>query len=434
MRRRLGWLRGAFVQFAIAGAIGTLAISVGGLVASRRAGEAEAMAEVRAQTATIARVVLEPNLSPELLAGDPAALARFDAIVTERVLDGSTVRVKLWDADGRIVYSDEPRLIGEQYELDDEQIESLSSGSVVSEISSLDGPENRFEVDESQMLEVYLPVVAPDGRPLLYESYFSMSTVGASSGRIRAEFVPILVGALLLVHAMNLTLAWLLNLRLGRNQRARERLLNNAIEASDIERRRIAADIHGGVVQDLAGTSSVITAAAESAAAISPDLARDLRSASVSTRRSLQSLRSLLVDMYPPNLRTQGLRAALVDLLVPGSNLGIDCKLSTSGDVDDRFETTALIYRVVQEAVRNVFRHADATSLEVSVIATGSSTIATVTDNGKGFQYAGVSTNSYFGLRLITDLATEAGAAMKVASTPGSGTTIEIEVPVDQTL
>ncbi|MGY9074143.1 MAG: hypothetical protein ACKVHU_14485 [Acidimicrobiales bacterium] len=89
--------------------------------------------------------MLEPNLSGGLLSGDPAAIERLDAVVNSRVLDSSTLRVKLWDAMGLLVYPDKYRLFGERYELDDDKIESLRNNAVVSEVRNLDGPENRFE-------------------------------------------------------------------------------------------------------------------------------------------------------------------------------------------------------------------------------------------------------------------------------------------------
>ena len=416
-------------MFAFAGLIGMLAIGGASLLASRRAGESEAMAEVRSLTQVVAKTVVEPNLSPDLLSGDGRALTRLHAIVDSRVIDDRTIRVKLWDASGRIVYSDEPRLIGEVYDLGDDKNTSLWSGEVVSEISSLEGPENRFENDFGQLLEVYLPIDGPGGDPLLYESYFAQSAVTESASRIRAEFAPIIIAALGLMEAMHLGLAWGLSRRMQRSQHERERLLQRAIDSSDVERRRIAADLHDGVVQDLVGTSFAVTAAAETAERYGSELEGDLRAAAVGTRRSLQSLRSLLVDIYPPNLHDHGLEAALVDLLAPASSLGIETDLSITGNPDAAPEAVTLVYRVAQEAVRNVLRHARAQSLNISVDASSDVVAVTVHDDGRGFSKADLSANGHLGLRLLTDLTADAGARFTVDSTPGVGTTITLEVP-----
>lgn len=421
-------VRNPLVQLSIAGLLGTVAIGVGSFVASQRAGAGEAMNDVRTHTEVIARTVLESNLSPELIAGDQATIDRFDEVVRREVLDGSTLRVKLWDADGRIVYSDERRLIGEVYSLEGDKEESLRSGEVVSEISSLQGPENRFETDLNELLEVYLPIDGPDGEPLLYESYYSMTAVQDATSRIRRQFAPVVVAPLLVTQSMNFLLAWQLNRRLRRARDDRERLLRRVIESSDLERRRIARDLHDGVVQDLAGTLFTIAAAAETASHVSPELAADLRSASVGARRSLQSLRSLLVDIYPANLKSQGLEAALVDLLAPANTLGIRTDLTIAGAVDRSVETSALVYRVVQEAVRNVIRHASAETMHVGITAGDRSTVAVVTDDGRGFDPKQAGPEGHLGLRLLTDLADDTGANLDISSQPGRGTSVRLEV------
>ncbi len=421
-------LRNPLVQLSIAGLLGTVAIGVGSFVASQRAGAGEAMNDVRTHTEVIARTVLESNMSPELIAGDQAAIDRFDEVVRREVLDGSTLRVKLWDADGRIVYSDERRLIGETYRLEGDKEASLRSGEVVSEISALGGPENRFETELNELLEVYLPIAGPDGEPLLYESYYSMTAVQDATSRIRRQFAPVVVAPLLVTQSMNFLLAWQLNRRLRRARDERERLLRRAIESSDLERRRIARDLHDGVVQDLAGTLFTIAAAAETASHVSPELAADLRSASVGARRSLQSLRSLLVDIYPANLKSQGLEAALVDLLAPANTLGIRTDLTIAGAVDRSVETSALVYRVVQEAVRNVIRHASAETMHVGITAGDRSTVAVVTDDGKGFDPEQAGPEGHLGLRLLTDLADDTGANLDISSQPGRGTSVRLEV------
>ena len=140
-------------------------------------------------------------------------------------------------------------------------------------------------------------------------------------------------------------------------------------------------------------------------------------------------MRSLLVDIYPPNLKSQGLEAALVDLLAPAPAMGIRTDLVVTGDVDRSLETTALVYRVIQEAARNVFRHAEAGTVAVSVSADDESTVATVVDDGRGFNASNGSPAGHLGLRLLTDLVDDAGAHLLVESTPGEGTSIRLEVP-----
>ena len=64
---------------------------------------------------------MQPALSDGVITGDPEALATLDSAVRDHVLGGSIVRVKIWTPDGRIVYSDEPRLVGERFDLGEDE-------------------------------------------------------------------------------------------------------------------------------------------------------------------------------------------------------------------------------------------------------------------------------------------------------------------------
>lgn len=422
-----------FRLFVLAGVVSTAVIGGAGLWASQRSGQAEAIEQVRQSTLVVAKTVVEPNLSSELLAGDPSALADLDALITGRVLDGTTLRVKLWSDDGLIVYSDEPALIGERYELSADHRESMLSGEAFAEISDLGGPENRFEAAVAdEMLEVYFPLTSPSGESVLYESYFDIAGVDASADRIRSELAPIILGALLVSLLAHSAYAAVMTRRLRRDEQGREQLLRRAIEASDLERRRIADDLDAGVVRNLIDASIAVSHAADKAKENAHDLAGELRAANASTQRSVHALRALLVDVYPPNLHKQGLESALHDLLAPGAALGIATEVSFSTELVSP-EKTALVFRVIQETVRNVFRHSQATELRIDfedrVEGEETWTVATIRDNGTGLYATDPAGDAHLGLRLLSDLTREAGARFAVDSRPGSGTTIRVEVP-----
>ncbi len=193
-----------------------------------------------------------------------------------RVVVDPVVRVKLWTPDGRIVYSDEHRLIGSRYSLSAEDRASFSSKEVDAEISDLGRPENRFEKRFHKLLEVYFPVHTPSGKPLLFESYIRYSSVSATGRRIWLPFLLTLIVALAVLWIVQIPLAARLERRLRARQREREELLVRAIEASDVERRRIAADLHDGAVQDLAGISYSLDVAANQAETTPRTELRDL--------------------------------------------------------------------------------------------------------------------------------------------------------------
>jgi two-component system, NarL family, sensor kinase len=243
--------RRALSRFALASLIVAVALGVAGAVVSRRAAQTAAIDDARTVTEVLAHSVIGPNLSDALVRGDPAAIRRMDQAVVGKVTTGSLVRVKLWTPEGKIVYSDEHRLIGASYPLAMDERDVLRNRTVAVELSDLEAPENRFERDQGSLLEVYLPVWTPGGRTLLFETYSRYSSVTANAGAMWRQFVPITVGALLLLQVLQVPLAWSTARRLDSSLRERERLLRRAVEATDAERRRIARDLHDGVVQDL---------------------------------------------------------------------------------------------------------------------------------------------------------------------------------------
>ena len=199
--------RQALTRFAVASLVVAAAVGVAGAVVSRRAAQTAATDDARTVTEVLAHSVIIPNLTDGLVDGDPATIARMDEAVVGKVTAGSLVRVKLWTPEGRIVYSDEHRLIGASYPLAMDEQQVLRDNSVEAELSDLSAPENRFERDQGRLLEVYLPVPTPGGDTLLFETYSRYSSVTANAGAMWRQFLPITLGALLLLQLFQLPLA-----------------------------------------------------------------------------------------------------------------------------------------------------------------------------------------------------------------------------------
>src|SRR3954465_6833886 len=125
----------------LAGA-GVLAVSVIGLGGGLQWRQAAIQPELRnaEHDAQLAGDVIAPLLTDAVVDGDPAALRRLDRAVRNHLLHEPTRRVKVWSPDGRIVYSDEHRLIGRRFELDAEDRALMKSGGAASELSDLSQP------------------------------------------------------------------------------------------------------------------------------------------------------------------------------------------------------------------------------------------------------------------------------------------------------
>jgi two-component system, NarL family, sensor kinase len=402
------------------------------LTASRRVGEREAITDARTTTLIKAQGLVEPVVTDSLANGDPAAVAAVAGVVERQVIDGSLVRVKIWAGSGKIVYSNDHRLEGATYPLAADELEALRGGLITADISDLTKPENLDERRFGKLLEVYLPIRSPNGQRLLFEAYYRYDAVSASGRLIWRSFAPVSLGALLVLELLQIPLAWSLAARLRQRQREREALLQRTLDASDVERRRIASDLHDGVVQDLVGVAFNLAGAARDSG-IPAASAEALEGAATSVRSSITALRSTLVDIYPPDLDDNGILQALGDLAADASTNGRAVSVDASRLPDHLpGPVAALLYRATREALRNVTLHAGACEATVRAGVDGASVWVEITDNGSGFDpdiLQARLAEGHLGLKGLEGVVRDAGGDFVVDSGPGRGTTVRVEVP-----
>ena len=408
---------------AAAGAV-LLAVGIGGSLAARRLAEAEAVHDAAVIADVLAETGIQPYVNDGLVRSDPAAVAALHGFVTDHVLDDQIVRVKLWTPDGRVVYADEPHLIGSTFALEDEQLDVLAHPATRAEVSDLSKPENRFE-DGDRMLEVYRPVWTPSGDELLFEIYLSYEPVRAQAVHLWRGFSGIAASSLLLIAVLIGPVVAHLWRRLREGHRLREQWLQRAVDASSLERRRIAGTLHDGPVQELAGAALSLSAAAARLTDGDGQPSRALELGARQVRATIGSLRTLLVDIYPPTLADAGLHAALADLgesLVSRDvQLSVEVHPHAVAVLDD--SASKLIYRTAQECLRNSATHAAPCLATVQVRLDGATglIVMEVGDDGPGFDYRAVTANrapGHVGLSVLADLAADAGAGLAVRSTP----------------
>lgn len=426
-------VRGAVARFMIGGLAAVALLAVGGFLVVRSLSEREAVDDARRLATLAGRGVVEPALTDAALAGRPEALADLDLVVQERVLGDDVVRVKIWTPDGRIAYSDEPRLIGRRYALGEDERAALRTGETEAEVSDLSRPENAFEREQGSLLEVYLPIRTAGGSLALFEAYRRQSAVDANGREILTAFLPVVGGALLLLWLVQVPLAWSMARKLGQGLRERQRLLETALEASALERRRVAADLHDGPLQDLAGLSFALAAAAERAPeGTDPATVAALRAGADAAREGSRRLRAAVVEINPRRLREEGLHDALLDLAAPLRDQGIDVVIDVPRGLALPAAGEELLYRAAAEALRNAAAHAAPSSVRVEAGVAGGRALLRVADDGRGFDAATRErrrAEGHLGLDLVEDLAAHMGGRARVRSAPGEGTVLELEVP-----
>jgi signal transduction histidine kinase len=423
----------ALLQFTAGGIVALVVLVLVGVNALQAVGERQAI-HLTAEFATAtANVTVMPRLSSSLLDGDPAALARLDTAVRRQLLSPKLKRVKLWDRTGRIVYSDEPRYIGQRYRLTPEEQRALRTGQVSGELNDLSGPESVWDrwPGVQQVVQVCTRVRTPDGTPLLLQLLVQDDDLGSVARQAaRAEF-PAFIAALVALQVLQLPLALRLVRRLRQGQHERDVLHRHALEARDHERIRIARDLHDGVVQQLAGVSYSLSSVGVGTSDVPPDVLSVVRSAAVTTRDSAMELRTLIAELTPPTVYEVGLAPALEDLVASISDAG---SVQADLDVKQGFragpEVSAALFRAAQEGLRNVVAHSGARHAHVVLERSGKLVRVVVRDDGRGLpEPSGNGSGRHFGLRLLAETARKLGGRMDVTSGPTGGTTFVFELP-----
>lgn len=433
-RRRPITVRSAVAAFVAADLAAMLVVAVVVAVLVGRRATAGAVREARDLTVAEGRAAVWPLLTDDVVRGDPAAVAALDRVVRAQVLSDRLVRVKVWSADGTVVYSDEPRLIGQHFGLGADEREALASGQPLAGVSDLEEPENVYERPFIKLLQVYDGVHTPGGRPVLFEAYIRFSSVSAQSHRDFVSLLPALVAGLVLLFLAQVPLAWRMARRIEAGQVEEQRLLHRALSSAEVERRHIASDLHDGPVQALAGTALSLSAAADQAdQAGLTEVAANVSVAAGELRQGIRDLRTLIVAIAPPRLHDEGLAAALDDLISPLRAQGVDAVLSVPPDLRLPREAEALAYRTAQEAIRNIARHApSARRVTVSVTRRGERVCVEISDDGPGFTPGTLDARQgegHVGLHLLGELAHDAGGHLDVRSDTSNGTHLSLELP-----
>ncbi|MEZ5185724.1 MAG: sensor histidine kinase [Candidatus Nanopelagicales bacterium] len=415
-------VRREVLRFAIPGAIGMVLLALASLAISAAVAREQSVSDTRTTAEWLARTVVEPRIDKGLQAGKPARIAELDAAFSASVRDSDVRAVRLWNEDGVIIYANDPRLIGEHF-----PAPAATTDGPEETITDPSRPENRYLDPDVDWVQVSLPVVGGDGSHYLFQVSKSQDTLSQDARSVWTAFAPLLAGSMVLLATLLGLLGVRMAKRISDELRTREELLQSAMDASELERRRIAADLHDGTVQKLAGLSFGLAGmAARADAAGDHDSATLLSDAAQASRASVRDLRTLLVDIYPPNLETSGLApaiAALLDGLEPG--IVVDSDLSELPDLDPGART--VLYRVAREAIANVSKHAGASHVVVRLTEAVDTVVLSVEDDGHGFD-PDVERPGHLGLRLVDDLVTSIGGRLTVDSAPGAGTRVTVSV------
>jgi PAS domain S-box-containing protein len=216
---------------------------------------------------------------------------------------------------------------------------------------------------------------------------------------------------------------------LERHLAERRALLAHLVDAGEEERKRIAMDIHDDSIQAITAAGmrlQILRRRLED-----PEQLKLLDELEETIQLAISRLRHLLFELRPPVLDNEGLSAALGTYLEEVDDPSTDYRLDDQLTVQPSPESRTILYRIVQEALTNVRKHAKAGRATVALQEVEEGFLARVSDDGVGFLAVDEEpVPGHLGLAAMRERAELAGGWLTIEAAPGEGTTLEVWIPV----
>jgi PAS domain S-box-containing protein len=206
--------------------------------------------------------------------------------------------------------------------------------------------------------------------------------------------------------------------------------LSSVIDGQEIERERLSRELHDGLGQELIAIKLKLESTVEHADEKTQKIIGDLRN---EFNRTIDEIRRMSNDLMPSGLQEFGLANAIRKLC---NNISDNSDITTTVEVDNFPENpdnkiTMYLYRIVQEAINNSVKHAEASEICVKLSADAQFVCLTVHDNGKGFNFDNDHNFSGNGLYNMRERVNMLKGKIKINTAPGKGTEIDIQIPIN---
>jgi signal transduction histidine kinase len=207
------------------------------------------------------------------------------------------------------------------------------------------------------------------------------------------------------------------------------------IATQDTERRRVSNELHDGIGQNLIVINNRLNRLVN--ADLSPKLAEQLNLASKVTQQTIHDLRRLSHHLHPHQLDRLGLGIAIESVAnetLSDAGIILNCQIDAINHLVNK-DQALHIYRIVQEAVKNIIRHAEADTVTISLIHDNNAIALSISDNGKGIDLIWLKRRDFsqaFGLSSIQERVQLLTGTFNIFNANPSGLTLEISVPVIQ--
>lgn len=422
------------------------------------------------RTAETAAVYVDTAIAPHLQElSDHTEISatqtqQLDNLLHETPLGEQIFAFKVWDRDGRVLYANNPALVGQIFPIKPELAEALG-GQVAAEISALDAAENVAERARGKpLLEIYSPVRRAGSNDLIAVAEFYQSVdelqsdVGAAVqqtwlivGLITIVMYLLLVG---FVRGASGTISrqqtelsaqvQRLQQVLHKNAELDERVRRAAAQTTAVNERvlrRISAELHDGPAQDL-GLAQLklddVMARSEAKPSNGEECQdqTDLVAVKQSLHHALREIRAISSGMGVPqlnNLAPAEIVARVVRTHERRTNTHVDVQMDALPD-QASLPIKITLYRVIQEALTNAFRHAGGVGQHVHVSAQNKVLTIHVSDQGPGVNGQAQSDDAkHLGIVGMRDRVESLGGAFQITGSPGQGTHVLAHLPLAET-
>jgi len=213
-------------------------------------------------------------------------------------------------------------------------------------------------------------------------------------------------------------------------------LSQQLMKAQEDERQRLSRDLHDLVAQDLSALKIGLDTFFDDQRVVYPDQRQKVVELSEIVRWTIMNIRNMAYSLRPPNLDQLGFAKTVLNCceeFYSSTKIKVDFSVAGMHGLEFDSDTEIILYRLIQEGLNNVKKHADATHATIRLLGSFPDLIIRIEDNGKGFDVEGRLASAVnekrLGLRSMEERVTLLGGKMKIESRPMRGTKIFIEVP-----
>jgi signal transduction histidine kinase len=389
---------------------------------------------------------------------DSETHAELDKLFIEGPLHREVLRFKLWDASGRIDYSNDHEQIGLRFPVTGRLAAALA-GTVQTQISNLQEFDNQPEQARwMQMLEIYVPIrSATTGKVFaVAEFYLSVENLKRdiraaqqlSWALVATSTVVLYLFLFSLVRRASNTikeqqrdlrhqLQQLLSL-LDENDRMREQLREAGVSTTTLNEEfliRIAADLHDGPAQTIAFALmrfDEFAATCRGCSSAPDNAAQELHNIHSALQSSLRDVRKISSGLAVPGLSDLSLADTVRRAVSDFERLS---KQTVIAEIDETLDKAPLsvkitVYRLLQESLTNCWRHAPGGEPRVHAQRTGGQIQVTITDQGTGFDPQVAAVGGRLGLAFMRERVRLLGGIFEIDAAPGRGTVIRARLPL----